>query len=459
MEQSLRTTLAQFEATNDLHYVDRPVDLRYELGTVLSLRGNGPTQFFRHVLGFEMPVVGNLLNTQEKIARGLGVERSQLQEACIAALDQGIEPQIVSQSPTQEVVHHSPVDVPSLLPVPTWFEREGGPYITAGVIVAKDPETGRRNVSIARLRVEGEYRLMAGIAPTHHLSELLRRAQARGQPLEIAVSIGNHPAVLIASQMYVDLGHDEYDIAGGLLGEPLRLVRCQTINLEVPAEAEIVLEGTLHADERIEEGQVSEFPGFYVYYGQGYGVRLKAVAHRQDAIYQAILPGYAPEHCLLGGVAIGATTCRALKRVLPNVRRVFITDGGMGRLHAIITMHKPKRGEGKRAIMLAMGQVNLFKLVIVVDDDVDPEDWTQVERALATRMRGERDIIIIPGAKADRCEPLEEELIVTKVGIVATAQPGDRVPGGKFELARPPQEVWERVKRELESYSQEMLGR
>lgn len=452
MEQSLRATLSQFEGTGDLYHVDRPVDPRYELGAVLSLRDDGPTQFFRHVIGYDMRVVGNVLNTRDKIARALGLERSQLQTACIAALDRGIKPEIVADGPVQEVTHHSPLNIPGLLPVPTWFERETGAYITAGVIVAKDPETGLRNVSIARLRVESGDRLMAGIAPTHHLSELLRRAQARGQPLEIAVAIGNHPAVLLASQMYVELGHDEYEIAGALVGEPLRLVRCQTVDLEVPAEAEIVLEGTLQPDERIEEGPVSEFPGFYVRYGQGYGVQIKAVTHRRDAIYQAILPGYAAEHCLLGAVAIGATTCRALQRVMPNVRHVHVTDGGMGRLHAIITIHEPQPGEGKRAIMLAMGQVNLLKLVIVVDDDVDPEDWNQVERALATRMRGERDILVIPGAKADRCELLEEGLTVTKVGIVATSQPGDSAPGSRFEPARPPQDVWERVRRELDSY-------
>lgn len=124
----------------------------------------------------------------------------------------------------------------------------------------------------------------------------------------------------------------------------------------------------------------------------------------------------------------------------------------MGRLHSIITMHKPQPGEGKRATMLAMGQVNLLKLVIVVDDDIDPEDWTQVEWALATRMRSERDIMIIPSAKADRCEPLEQELTVTKVGIIATTQPGDGAPGSRSEIARPPQEVLERVRRELDSY-------
>ncbi|HJX39029.1 MAG TPA: UbiD family decarboxylase [Anaerolineae bacterium] len=452
MEQSLRTTLRDWERTNDLHYVDRVVDPRFELGAVLSLRKDGPTQFFRRVKGYDMPVVGNVLNTREKIARGLGVELHALQDACIDALDQGIEPLFVPEGPVQEVVHQQRVDIPSLLPVPTWFEREGGAYITAGVVIAKDPETGLRNVSIARLRVEGGDRLLAGIAPTHHLSELIRRAEAQGRDLEVAVAIGNHPAVLIASQMYVELGHDEYDIAGALLGEPLRLVRCRTVDLEVPAEAEIVLEGVLGPTDRIEEGPVSEFPGFYVNYGAGHAVRVRAVSHRRDAIYQAILPGYAPEHCLLGGIAIGATSCQALRRAMPNVQRVFITDGGMGRLHAIITMHRPKPGEARRAITLAMGQVNLLKLVIVVDDDIDPEDWSQVEWALATRMRAERDIVVFPGARADRCEPLEENLTVTKVGIVATSLPGDGDPGGRFELARPPREVLERVQRELGAY-------
>jgi UbiD family decarboxylase len=444
--------LAAFERAGDLHSIDRPVDPRYELGAVLGLRDRGPAQFFRRVLGHGLPVVGNLLNTRPKIARALGVPTERLQAHLIQALDEGIPPEIVAAGPVQAVVHTAPLDLPSLLPVPTWFEREGGPYITAGVIVARDPDTGRRNVSIARLRLEGGDRLLAGIAPSHHLSELARRAHARGQALPIAVSIGNHPAVLVASQMYVALGHDEYEIAGRLLGEPLRLVRCASLDLEVPAEAEIVLEGWLYPGELIEEGPVSEFPGFYVRYGPGQAVHAQAVTHRADAVYQAILPGYAAEHVLLGAVAIGATTCRALQRVLPRVQQVHVTDGGMGRLHAVISLRQPRPGEGKRAIQLAMGQTNLLKLVIAVDDDINPEDWAQVEWALAARFRGERDLLVIPEAPADRCEPQERGQTVTKVGIVATTQPGDGEPGSRSERALPPQAVLERVRRELDRY-------
>lgn len=452
MEQSLRAVIDLFEKNGHIHNVDAPVDPVHELGAVLLHKGHGPAQIFRNVKGHTIPVIGNLYNTYPKIALGLGVETDQLQQLCLNAIEKGIEPEITEAGPVQEVVHDAPMDIPALLPVPSWFEQEQGPYITAGVIIAKDIETGKRNVSIARLRLEGGNVLLAGIAPTHHLHALLRKAESHGKPLEIAVVIGNHTAVLIASQFYVDLGHDEYDIAGTLLGEPLRLVKCKTVDLEVPAEAEIVLEGILHADNTVEEGPVSEFHGFYEHYGHANQVHIQAITHRKDPIYQAILPGYAPEHLLLGGAAIGATTCYALQKKIPNVKHVLITEGGMGRVHAIISMNQPKAGEGKRAIMMAMGNTNLLKLVIVVDDDIDPHDWTQVEWAMAARMRADEDIIMIPGVKADRCDPQERDLIVTKVGIVATRRPGDAATPNKFVYAQAPEHILQKVKDNLDNY-------
>ncbi len=189
--------------------------------------------------------------------------------------------------------HRRDIELASLLPVPTWFEREAGPYISAGVIVAKDPETRKRNVSIARLRLEGGARLMAGIAHNHHLYRLAQKAKALGRPLEVAIAIGNHAAVLLASQMYVDLGEDEFAIAGALLREPLRLAACRTVDLEVPAEAEIVLEGELRAGELIEEGPVSEFPGFYVSYGPGHRSRDRL----RDASYRRSVSGDSSRLC------------------------------------------------------------------------------------------------------------------------------------------------------------------
>ncbi|WP_307437638.1 UbiD family decarboxylase [Labrys monachus] len=451
-DQSFRTMLARLDACGDLHTVRRTVDPRFELGAVMSLRRHGPAQLFASVAGHAMRIAGNVMNARERVARLLGTDKAALPGRLLAALASPVPPVLVEAAPVQAVVHRAPLDLACLLPVPTWFEHETGPYITAGVIVAKDPETGRRNVSIARLRLDGGGRVMVGIARNHHLNVLAEKARAQGESLPIAVAIGNHAAVLLGSQMYLGLGDDEYDIAGALLGEPLQLVRCLTVPLEVPAGAEIVLEGAIDAADLVAEGSVSEFHGFYVDYGPGTGGTIGCVTHRPDAVYQAILPGYAPEHCLLGALAIEAVCCAALQRVIPAVRRVFVTDGGMGRLHAVIAMHRPRLGEGKRAVILAMGQINLLKLVIVVEDDIDPEDATQVEWSLAARFRGDEDLVVLPGLKADRCDPVHENLTVTKIGLVACTRPGDGERGSRSEFATAPAEVLARVRAQLGDY-------
>lgn len=451
-DQSMRSFLATLEQRGELHRVIREVDSRFEIASVLSLRDRGPAQLFEDVRGHTMPVVGNLYNNRQRYALALGIDAAELDAFCLSALRAPIKPLLVDRAPVQEVTHKPPFDVGALLPVPHWFEKEGGPYITAGVIIAKDPETGRRNVSIARLRLEGGQRMMAGIAKNHHLAQLAEKAKRLGRDLEIAIAIGNHAAVLLGSQLYLDLGDDEFDTAGALLGEPIELVRCRTVDVEVPAHAEIVIEGRLRPDDLIDEGAVSEFPGFYVYYGPGIGVDVTCITHRKSALYQAILPGYAAEHCLMGAVSIGATLTRDLQRAIPAVKRVVITDGGMGRLHAVISMRRPRLGEGKRAILLAMGCVNLLKLVIAVEDDVEPDDWQQVEWSLAARFRGHEDLIVLPGVKADRCDPVHEDLVVTKIGMVATTRPGDGEPGGRSEFVKPPSDIYESVRRQLDDY-------
>jgi 2,5-furandicarboxylate decarboxylase 1 len=151
-------------------------------------------------------------------------------------------------------------------------------------------------------------------------------------------------------------------------------------------------------------------------------------------------------------VAIESVVSHALQRAIPAVRRVFVTDGGMGRLHAIVTMHRPRLGEGKRAVLLAMGHVNLLKLVIVVEADIDPEDWRAVEWSLAARFRGHEDLIVLPGVKADRCDPVHEQETVTKIGMVATTRPGDGAAGSRSEVARPPADILARVRSELDQY-------
>jgi UbiD family decarboxylase len=452
LDQSFRGFLAALEQRGEVQRIKRKVDPRFELASVLMLRDNGPAQIFENVAGYNMPLVAHVLNSRARFADALGVPYAELEQRLQSALQNPIPPILVREAPVQQCVHEAPLDIGALLPVPHWFERESAPYITAGVIIAKDPESGRRNVSIARLRLEGGTRLMAGIAPNHHLAILANRARERGRKLEIAIAIANHPAVLLASQMYVGLGEDEFDIAGGLLAEPVELVKCRKVDVEVPAHAEIVLEALLDAGDLIDEGPVSEFHGFYIDYGNGIAAGVQCITHREQPMFQAVLPGFAAEHCLLGGVAIGATLTRDLRRAIPAVRRVFITDGGMGRMHAVISMHRPRIGEGKRAIILAMGQVNLLKQVIVVEDDIDPENPRMVEWSLAARFRGEEDLLVLADMRADRCDPVADHQLITKIGMVATTRPGDGAPGSRSEFTRPPDAVLETVRRNLNTY-------
>ena len=254
--QGLRAVLADLEARGALRRIRRTVDLRFELSAVLGHDDTGPAVLFEnpggHAIARGCP---RAEPPAERMARALGCTRDELPDRLVAALRDPISPVIVDDPPHRTITHGPSPDLTTLLPVPTWFEHESGPYITAGVFVVKHPETGRRNVSIARIRVDGGNRIMVGAAKNHHLNVLAEAARDQGRTLPVAIAIGNHPAVMLASQMYIGIGEDEFDIAGTLLGAPLRLTRCSTVDLEVPAEAEIVLEGELDAADLGQRGE------------------------------------------------------------------------------------------------------------------------------------------------------------------------------------------------------------
>lgn len=449
--QSMRAFLSDLKAAGSLISIADPVSLDYEIAGCLAEADTGPALYFANVrnraAGYPMPIVGNLLNSLSRLAVGLSTTTGEMQAAVIAAIEKPLAHRVVSAAPCQEHV----IADPSLteLPIPRFFEKEGGPYITAGVIVAKNRATGQTNLSIARLMPLGGNRAFVGIAPNHHLALLARAAHSRGDKLDIAVCIGNHPAVLVAACLYLGLGEDELPVAGALLGEPLDVVRCTQSDLLVPAHCECVLEGTLDAGETFIEGQVSEFHGMYENYGAGIIATFARLTRRRDAVFHVILPGYHAEHCLLGGVAIAAGLRRAVRNAVPSVREVAVGIGGAGRLHAVVSLHAPRPGEARKAMFAIWAAVNLIKQVIVVDDDIDPWNALEVEWASATRAKPDRDYLTIPSVRADRSEPLEQGGTITKLGIDATRREGDRP---DWDLARPPQAALTRAREILRQH-------
>jgi len=433
--QSMRAFMNALTGSGELASIAQPVSTDFEIAAVLAEMDAGPALRFEQVTGHTAPVVGNLLNSRSRIAGGLGTTPAALQESIITAIGTPLAHRVLASAPCQEEVILDPLLLDEL-PIPHFFEREAGPYITAGAIVAKDRQSGEANLSIARLMPIDKNSTFIGIAPNHDLAVLARAAHERGEKLDIAVCIGNHPAVLIAACLYLRLGDDELKIAGALLGEPLDVVRCLGSDLLVPAHCEYVLEGTLDAGTQVPEGPVSEFHGLYEDYGPGILATFTRLTRRPASVFQVILPGYHPEHCLLGGVAIAAGLARSARTSVPSVAEVAVTLGGAGRLHAVVSLRDARPGDARKVVFAIWALVNLIKQIVVVDADIDPWDAVQVEWAIATRMKPDRDLLIVPGVRADRSEPLESGGTVTKLAIDATRRDGDRP---DWTNARPPE--------------------
>ena len=443
MDQDLRSVMAIFAASGDLVHVDEALDPRDELAAALTLSHRGPALYFDNVKGHHMPVIGNVLNTRRKYALSLGIAEKETFSHTVHGLTHPIKPVIEAAGSCQEAVFTADIDLLAALPLPHLCEKDWHPYVSAGVLVAKDPDTGKRNVSMNRLQVIGPGEALVGMAPSHHLFRLLMKAEVRGEKLPVAIAVGNHPAVHVAANMYVDAGFDEFEIAGGLMGEPLRLVRARTVDIEVPAGCEIVIEGEIDPAVWAEEGPFGEFSGIYESYGKSPVMRVTGLTTRERPVFQMIMPSRYAEHGLTGAIAIEATVYEAVRRAIPGLKEVVITGGGCGRLHMILSIAGARPGEGKKAILAGLSALNLGKLAIALDDDIDPRDPHDVEWAIATRMRADRDVIIIPGVKTDRAEPLEAGMTVAKMGIDAT-RPHD-IPPEVLEEADVPAAVKARV--------------
>ncbi|MGV8854679.1 MAG: UbiD family decarboxylase [Devosia sp.] len=441
-DQSCRTILRQLDAMGELLIVEEEVDPVYDLSALFSLTHDRLAVQANHITGSNFPVFGNILSDLDRVAMALNVPSAAIQSTLLESVKRPVPPVVVSNAPVQQQSFSE--DVLTRLPVPTFFSKETGPYISAGMMIAFDPETGLGNASYARLKVLGASEALIGIAPNHHLAIMARKAAALGKPLPFAVVIGAHPAIQLAACLYLGLGDDEMHCAGALLGEPVRVTKCQSSDIMVPADAEFVLEGFIHPDTPIVEGLVSEYHGMYEDYGTGVRATFERVTCRSDAMFQIIEPGYHAEHIYLGAVPIAASLKAQLSRAILNVGEVAVTASGSGRNNVVVQIHKPRPGQARRAMVICWGAVSIIKNITIVDGDVDPWDIAAVELAKSTRMRAERDILIITDLPADRSEPQEDGGMVAKVGYDATCRPGDRKEG--FDKALPPPESYDRMR-------------
>lgn len=400
--------------------VDRQVSLEFELAAVAKRLDGQKAVLFRNVEGQAMSVVAGLASTRRMFAEACGTDEHALLARFGAAARQPRPCRVVgaASAPVKAHVVTEGIDLRRMLPMPVHHEKDAGQYVTAGLCIVRDPETRKQNVSIHRLQAAGPDRFTTLILPRHtHL--LHSRAEQAGEPLEIAIVIGADPATILASQAHVPFGVDELEVASALHAEALEVVRCETIDVDVPAEAEIVIEGRLLPGERAPEGPFGEFPRYYGPRSDKEVIAVTAITHRERPIFHTIVPA-SYEHLLLGAIPREASLLESLRRRFPSVRGVHMTPGGTCRYHAVVSMTKATGGEPRNVIMATLADNFDIKHVFVVDDDVDIFKPEEVEWALATRFQGDRDLVVVPGAQGSKLDPSTDDGVSTKMGFDCT---------------------------------------
>ena len=398
----LRPWLSHLAGSNRLIATKKNVLLKHELAAIAKNLDGRSAVLFPNPDGHRIPVVSGFMSSRSWIAEAMGVEEADLLHAFRSACDHPLPCQLIKDPPCQEVVHKD-VDVRTLLPVPTHSEHDSSPYITAGLVIARNPKTGIQNVSINRIQVNSKDRMALLILP-RHLYAFQQAAEEMTQPLPVAVVIGVDPLTLLASQAIAPIDSDELEIAGALHGKPLEVAKCVSNGVWVPANAEIVIEGHIPPGVRELEGPFGEYPKYYSPQEKRQVIVVDTVTHRKDPIFHTIVPAEL-EHLLLGSIPREATILSHLRRSFPSVLNVHLSLGGVGRYHLYVQIKKTHEGLPKNVIMGALSSHYDVKHVVIVDDDVDVHDPSQVEWAVATRFQAKRGLVVIHDAQGSILDP------------------------------------------------------
>jgi len=418
---------------DDLIRLKEPLSPRFEVAaTLAALQTQGRPVICENIVGYPgRRIAGNLLSSRRLAALGLECEERDLAATYLARSGERIAPVAAKEAPAHAVVHRAPEDVASILPLLTHYEKDGGPFLTCGVVLARDPESGQRGMGIHRMMWKGGKRFGILLA-NPPLSQFLANAEAAGRPLEVAVALGVDPATLIAAVVKTGpQGPDKMHIAGALRGAPLELVPALSVALEVPARAEVILEGRVLPGVREHEGPFGENTGYY-FENESPVIEIDLISHREDFLFPALVPWTADVDVLLA-LAGGAELLAQLRGFVRGVIDLEITPGTCS-FAAVIAVKACPRHEVRRLIQLALHLDRRLKSVTVVDDDVDIRDPREVAWALATRFQPARDTIIVSGTEGYVIDPSCAGGEGSKMGFDATRGAG----AGFDRIAFPP---------------------
>jgi len=414
---SLRTFLEEMEGRGEVIHVKDQVSTRFEASSIMKAFDGDPILIFDDVKGHATKIVANVCGTRDRICSALNVSPENLYQRLINAWLSPVPPRIVKEGPAKEVVEKPRL---SEIPILTHFEKDAGPYITSAIVSARSPDGKTENVSIHRLLVLDDNHLAIRLVP-RHLYKMWEMAKEEKRDLEVAITIGLHPALSLAAASSPPFGVSEFGIANALLENKLRLIKCEKIDAFGVADAEMILEGIMSTEKETLEGPLVDITGTYDIQRSQPIIEVVNMMHREDYLYQALLPSGA-EHKLLMGLPRETMIWEAVKKVVPTVKAVNLSVGGCGWLHAIISIEKQKDGDAKNALMAAFAAHSSLKHAVTVDMDIDVYNSIEVEWAIATRFQASEDLIVIPYARGSTLDPSadQETGTTTKLGMDAT---------------------------------------
>lgn len=388
-----RGFIEQLESEGKLTRIKKEVSTDLELAGIIEALGEKPC-FFEKVKESSMPVVGGLVSSKALVAKALNVPIQQILPKLSEVIENPVPPTIVKNGECQEVVEKN-VDL-NTLPIMNYTDKDGGKYIPSAISIVKDLELGR-NMCFHRLMQIGKNKFVTRIVENRGTDTALKKA---GGELEIAMCIGNSTAVLLAAATSLPMGVDELGMANAL--EKTELVKCKTVDLEVPKNCEIVLEGRI-TKEMVSEGPFLDLTGIVDRVRQQPVIEVKCITHRKNPIYQTILAGR-NEHKVLMGMPKEPTMFNEVKKVC-KCKDVYITPGGCSWLHAVVQITKQNPDDGKKAIEAAFKGHRSLKHCVVVDDDINIYDSNDVEWALATRFQADKAAVIMPNMPGSSLDP------------------------------------------------------
>jgi len=449
MAQDLRSFVEAYGRAHpgEVVHVSEEVSLEHDpMALVLEYerRRRFPVILLEKIRGHDMPIVMNVVASRRALGFALGVPEKDLAREYARRLKEGVKPVVVAQP----LFHHrisrgADVDL-TRLPIPTYFPGDAGRYLTAGMLVARDPDTGVETEGYHRFQLKGPNRLGVSLHSRRRMFDYQRRAEAKGQPLPCAIALGLHPLVSMGSLAYPPPEVGKFEVVGGLFGEPLEIAPCATLDLHVPAHAEIVIEGEILPGVREPEGPFGEFTGYFSRRSTEHVFIAKALGLRERPWFQSIGSGRAGDHITTLGLVREAEIWNALVRAIPGVTGVHVPLSGTSSFTAYVALKQSRPGEGKHVIPIVLGVDHYLKLVVVVDDDIDIFDESDVLWAVATRMQADRDLVVIGGSLGALLDPSADERGVSaKLGIDATRPFGE--PFAEKLVMSPERMAWARA--------------